>query len=81
MGRHIPRTAADERQAAQEALAAAEHALRDLRSHLDTIIANPEGADGKARAARRNSDIIAASLEAAGEAVRASGRIQFTSVS
>lgn len=81
MGRHIPRTAADERKAAQDALAAAERALRDLRSHLDRIIANPEGAAGKARAARHNADIVAASLETAGKAVQAAGRDQLTSVS
>ena len=81
MGHHIPRTAADELAAARTELAAAQRALVDLRSHLDHIIANPDGAEGKARAAKHNADIIAASLESAGRAVRAIEQDQLTTVS
>lgn len=81
MGRHIPRTTTDELADARTDLAAARRALVDLRSHLDHIIANPDGAQGKARAAKHNADIIAASLESAGRAVRAAEQSQLTTVS
>jgi hypothetical protein len=80
MGKHEPRTAADETAAAVAALADARKALRDLRSHLDRIVANPEGTAGNARSALRNVDIVAASLTAAEDAVHASDR-QLRSVS
>lgn len=81
MGHHIPRTAADELADARTELAAAQRALTDLRSHLDRIITNPDGAEGRARSAKHNADILAASLESAGRAVRAAEQGQLTTVS
>jgi hypothetical protein len=82
MGQHTPRTEAEELRDVRAALSNAQRALRDLRSHLDTIVANPEeGAAGKALAARHNADIVAAELAAAGQAASALGRAQLTVVS
>lgn len=81
MGQHTPRTAADELHDANAALDDAHRALKDLRSHLDRIISNPEGAAGKALAARRNSEIATASVATAQRAMRAAERDQLSSVS
>lgn len=69
MGHYEPRTTADEIADARAALADARRALRDLQSHLDRTISNPEGAVGSAHAAKRNAEIVAASLAAAEDAL------------
>lgn len=71
MGRHIPRTAADELQDAQNALAKAQRALHDLQSHLGRIATNPDDAPGIARAASRNAAIVSSELDQVGAGLRA----------
>jgi hypothetical protein len=83
MGQHTERTSADELHAAHHALIHAQRAMRDLRSHLDRIVANPEGAVGNARAAQRNAAIVLAELDQADAGIQAAARIdtQLKSVS
>jgi hypothetical protein len=83
MGRHIPRTTADELTTAQDALAKAQRALHDLQSHLDRITTNPGDAAALVPAARRNAGIALSELDQASAAVRAAGRLdgQLRSVS
>lgn len=71
MGSHIQRTAADDLTDAQAALNQAQRALRDLQSHLDGIIANPEGAAAKAHAAKRNAGIVQTQFDDVRKAVQA----------
>lgn len=70
MGRHIPRTTADELRDAQAALVKAKRALHDLQSHLDRIVANPGDAPGIVRSANRNASILRSELDQAGAGLR-----------
>ena len=63
MGRHTPRTAADDVRTAQDALAQAQRALHDLQSHLDRIASNPGDAAALVRAASRNAGIVRSELD------------------
>lgn len=83
MGQHSPRTAADELHAAHHALLEAQRALKDTQSHLDQIIANPEGAAGKARAAKRSASIALSQIDQGDAGIQAAARIdtQLKSVS
>lgn len=70
MGRHTPRTAADDLRDAQNALVKAQRALHDLQSHLDRITTNPDDAAGIVRAATRNASIVRSELEQVGAGLR-----------
>lgn len=81
MGQHSPRTASDELHSGHHALIAAQRAIRDLQSHLDQIVANPEGAAQKARAAKRNAAIALSEIDQADAAIQAANRAQVSPVS
>jgi hypothetical protein len=81
MGKHEPRTAAEDLADALAALAVARDALRETLGHVDRIIQSPADPVGVAHQARRNARIAVASLDEAEQHLRESNRAQLRSVS
>ena len=81
MGKHEPRTAAEDLADALDALAVSRDALRETLGHIDRIIQSPADPVGVAHQARRTARIAAASLDEAGAHMRESNRAQLKSVS
>lgn len=81
MGKHEPRTAAEDLADALDALAVARDALRETLGHVELIIQSPADPAGVAHQARRTARIAIASLDEAGERLRESNLAQLRSVS
>lgn len=84
MGRHIPRTAADEVKDAQRAIDDAFAELTNLHGHLAALATDPASQQAVSRQAQRSARIVDSLLEQASDRLREATRLeraQLTSVS